>query len=72
MHLDFIPLDILAQRGLNPFELVIVAAKEARNINKVRIVEKEKNPDLHQDFVADKVYIESLYKVLNDEVEYYY
>lgn len=69
---DFIPLDILGEKKLNPFELVIAAAKEARNINKVRIVEKEKNPDLKEATTSDKVYIEALNKIINGEVEFHY
>ncbi|MBP7461057.1 MAG: DNA-directed RNA polymerase subunit omega [Candidatus Delongbacteria bacterium] len=69
---DFIPLDILGEKKLNPFELVIAAAKEARNINKVRIVEKEKNPELKEETTADKVYIEALNKIISGEVEFYY
>jgi len=73
MSKEYIPLDELDKIGLCPYELVTVAAKEARNINKVRLVEKEQNPDMEpQDTIETKVYVEALEKVINGEIEAHY
>ncbi len=70
---EFVPLDEISKINLNPYELVIVASKETRNINKVRQIEREQNPEAYsEDIVFNQVYIEALNKVLNNEVEFYY